>query len=117
MTMWLSVLLGSVVVFFVAAVALTSKIGSVPVLNRLTLKPPSLDDDSAGLSAAGAFRPELPVSIGDSGTAISLLRPAGKAQFGEHYIDVVSDGTFVEKGTAVRVVKIEGNTIVVREMK
>ena len=56
------------------------------------------------------------VGVGDWGVAESPLRPAGKAVFGEEYVDVVTDGSFVEAGVQVRVIKISGNHIVVREI-
>ena len=30
-----------------------------------------------------------------------MLRPAGKAMFGDHYVDVVSDGPYVQPGTPI----------------
>jgi len=56
---------------------------------------------------------ELPAKIGDMGVASSDLRPAGKAIFGDDLADVVTEGDFIEKGTAVRVVAVEGPRIVV----
>ena len=60
---------------------------------------------------------EFGVSVGDWGRAVSLLRPAGKARFGDRYVDVVTDGSFVNQGKQVRVVEISGNRVVVREVE
>jgi membrane-bound serine protease (ClpP class) len=57
------------------------------------------------------------VGIGDWGVAESPLRPAGKAIFGDAYLDVVADGSFVDKGKQVRVIQVSGNRIVVREIE
>jgi membrane-bound serine protease (ClpP class) len=54
--------------------------------------------------------------IGDSGTAESLLRPAGKARFGRTLVDVVSEGEYIESGSRVVVVERQGNRVVVRRM-
>ena len=54
------------------------------------------------------------VQVGDCGVADSPLRPAGRARFGDDYVDVVAD-SFVEKGRSVRVIKISGNRVMVRE--
>jgi membrane-bound serine protease (ClpP class) len=54
---------------------------------------------------------------GERGTAETVLRPAGKARFGERVADVVAEGDFIEKGKAVRVMRVEGNTVMVREEK
>lgn len=54
--------------------------------------------------------------IGQEGVALTTLRPAGTALFGEERLDVVSEGTYIESNKAVRVVKVEGMRIVVREV-
>jgi len=54
--------------------------------------------------------------VGAEGISESALRPAGKVLFGQSYVDVVSDGTFVDRGRTVRVIEISGNRIVVREV-
>jgi len=54
--------------------------------------------------------------VGDTGTAETLLRPAGKARFGETLVDVVSEGEYIENGAAVVVVERRGNRVVVRRV-
>lgn len=54
--------------------------------------------------------------VGQEGVALTTLRPAGTALFGEERIDVVSEGTYIEQNRHVRVVKVEGMRIVVREV-
>ncbi|HPA20220.1 MAG TPA: NfeD family protein [Verrucomicrobiae bacterium] len=56
---------------------------------------------------------ELPAQVGDAGVAASDLRPAGKATFGDRLEDVVTEGDFIARGDAVRVVAVEGLRIVV----
>lgn len=48
------------------------------------------------------------------GTALTDLRPAGLARFGDERIDVVTLGDFIDAGTSVRVVRVEGNRVTVR---
>jgi membrane-bound serine protease (ClpP class) len=55
------------------------------------------------------------VSIGASGTARSMLRPAGKAEFGGHTVDVITQGDFIDPGSAVRVVALDGLRVVVEK--
>ena len=43
------------------------------------------------------------------------MRPAGKAKIGDELVDVVSDGPFINPGTAIEVVRVEGNRVFVRE--
>ena len=54
--------------------------------------------------------------LGAVGTSATALRPAGMAQFGEAYIDVVSEGNYIPAGVRVQVVEIEGNRVVVKEV-
>ena len=52
--------------------------------------------------------------VGKTGIAISTLRPAGIAEIDGKRIDVISAGTFIEKGEAITVIKAEGMQILVR---
>ncbi|WP_153557843.1 NfeD family protein [Roseimaritima sediminicola] len=51
--------------------------------------------------------------LGAVGTAITPLRPAGKARIGDEVFAVVSDGTAIGDGEAIRVFEVHGNRIVV----
>ena len=53
--------------------------------------------------------------IGREGVAHTALRPAGIAEFGDVRLNVVSDGAFIEQGRTVRVERVEGGRVVVRE--
>lgn len=50
---------------------------------------------------------------GDKGVTRSILRPSGKAEFGGELYDVLTSGQFVDPGTPVRVVTVEGARILV----
>jgi membrane-bound serine protease (ClpP class) len=52
--------------------------------------------------------PDRTELIGATGVAVTDLRPAGAAQFGDERVDVVSDSAFISAGTPVRVVRSEG---------
>ncbi len=67
-------------------------------------------ESEAGYLAAPA-RAEL---VGATGVAVTALRPAGVAQFGDERLDVVSEGEWIEPGTSVRIVRAEGYRHVVR---
>lgn len=54
--------------------------------------------------------------IGLEGEAVTTLRPSGTAVFDHERLDVVSEGSFIEKGTQIKVVKVEGARIVVRKI-
>ena len=112
--------MGSLLTVIVVAVVISHYLPQMPLLRRIVLEPP----DSGNL----AFNPRLvgqpdPVGllvadselIGQVGGAVSVLRPSGKARIGDNLVDVVSDGPFINPGTSVEVVRVEGNRVFVRE--
>nr|WP_239586625.1 nodulation protein NfeD [Shouchella xiaoxiensis] len=55
--------------------------------------------------------------IGQTGKALSILRPAGVALINDKRLDVVSEGSYIEQGRMVKVVYTSGSRIVVRELE
>ncbi len=53
------------------------------------------------------------LSIGDAGVALTMLRPAGKGLFHNEMYDVLTEGEFIDKGTALIIREIKGNRIIV----
>lgn len=51
--------------------------------------------------------------VGREGLATSVLRPAGTGVFDGLRLDVVTDGTYIEKDTPIRIVSVTGRRIVV----
>jgi membrane-bound ClpP family serine protease len=101
--------------FFVAADLLL-----VPVLviigarmlaaSRATLRE-TLDSKSGAVSQP----PEWSNAQGKDGVAVTMLRPAGSAMIDGKKYDVVTRGDFLDKGTPITVVAVEGNRIVVKK--
>ncbi len=54
--------------------------------------------------------------IGMVGITVTALRPSGVAVVGNERVDVVSEGSFIQKDTKVKVVKVEGVRVIVREL-
>lgn len=93
---------------------LTWSLPNVPLLNRMVLQPPvDVDTGASSLSLSHSGPVEL---LGAMGVAVTPLRPSGKAQFGEQFLDVIAEGDYVSPGGRVRVVEIEGARIVVKEI-
>ena len=57
-----------------------------------------------------------PVNVGQDGTAHTMLRPAGKADFGGHMLDVVTQGDFIDPGSKVRIIAVDGLRVVVEQV-
>ena len=55
--------------------------------------------------------------VGQEGVALTTLRPAGMARFGEKKVDVVSEGEVIDRDSRVRVVEVKGNRVVVRAVR
>jgi membrane-bound serine protease (ClpP class) len=122
--MSLLVTVGSGVTFIAAAAVLTWYYGSVPLLGRLVLKAPDSADVAytyrPGARTSGATADagnRSGVQVGDRGIAESLLRPGGRVRFGDDYVDVVTEGSFVNKGSPVKIIEICGNRVIVREIE
>lgn len=54
--------------------------------------------------------------IGMEGVALTALRPSGVAMIGKERVDVVTEGNFIQANTPIKVVKVEGVRVVVREL-
>ena len=70
--------------------------------------------ESARGYVAGHAPENLP-PIGSEGIVVSPLRTAGKVQIGGEIYDAVSSGCFIDKGSKIRVIGIEGSKMIVEE--
>ncbi len=55
--------------------------------------------------------------LGTEGVALTTLRPAGSAEFNGKRVDVVADWEYIEKGKKIKVLRVEGIKVVVKEIK
>ncbi|AXI09496.1 hypothetical protein CUC15_11450 [Oceanobacillus zhaokaii] len=54
--------------------------------------------------------------IGLEGVAVTPLRPSGIGLFNDERVDIVTEGSFIEKDNPIKVIKVEGNRVVVKEV-
>lgn len=54
--------------------------------------------------------------LGKEGIALTMLRPSGTAIINNERLDVVTEGGFVDQNRKIKVIKVEGVRIVVREL-
>jgi membrane-bound serine protease (ClpP class) len=78
-----------------------------PLGRMTTLAPPT----AAEVGRVGAE--SLRRFDGRIGTALTDLRPAGRAAFGDERLDVTAAGGFVPKGSSLRVIRVEGVRVLV----
>jgi membrane-bound serine protease (ClpP class) len=76
-----------------------------------------MDSNPPGPSLVGVprrFATALALAPGMQGTAITVLRPSGKARFADHVVDVVTEGEFIAPQTPVTVVQTDGMRVIVK---
>ncbi|MGM0874316.1 MAG: NfeD family protein [Bacillota bacterium] len=105
-------LLTSFAVAIIAAILLVKVFGKrMNIFKKLILRD-STNTESGYVS--NKSRTEL---LGLEGVALTSLRPSGTAVIAEERLDVVTEGGYINQGQKVKVVKVEGSRIVVRELK
>lgn len=107
----------------IAAIALAGP--KLRMFDRLTLKT-SIRGTAGGPDVPDAASSDLPPAdaeeegvllaslLGKRGTASTTLRPVGRADIDGRAYNVEADGKYVSEGTAVEVVRVRGNRIVVK---
>lgn len=89
-------------------IALVGSLVAVFLLSRVLPKTPVyrllVSQSASGVSSVTQQEQKQASRIGQVGTAISALRPGGKAQFGDDVIDVISQGDMIAKGQKVRII-------------
>ncbi len=69
---------------------------------------------SQGDANEGQQAEERPLRFGDVGRALSTVKTTGQAEFGEKIVDVVAQGEFIDRGSKIEIVEIDGDKIIVR---
>lgn len=92
----------------IGMVILSRYLPRMPVFNRLVPANPTPSEVNIDDPYRGAAR------VHDFGTTEGPLRPAGKARFGPIIVDVVTQGEYLDSGTAIEVIERRGNRVVVR---
>ena len=102
--------LGISLVLSVAAFMLTvSRLPSSRLWNKMVLHTSSRGEQ--GYVSAEQHM-EL---VGRTGEVLTELRPSGTARIDGRPVDVISEGAFIQKGTLVVVLSVNGSRVVVRE--
>lgn len=107
--------------FYMAGVCLAGMVMVVGVMTRISRRGMGrwLTNATVQTRAAGYVAPRATLAadlMGATGTTLTVLRPAGTAQFGERKLDVVSEGDYVDPGAQVVVMRVEGTRVIVRRV-
>ncbi len=86
-------------------------------IKLLAKSPATLKTSLSKANGYSSQSEELSAYMGRTGTVLTDLRPAGTAMIDNRRVDVVSRGEYIHKGAAIEVLAVDGNRIVVREVK
>ena len=95
-------------------------IPSLPIFNRMVLKPQSVTgsgmeiDEFAPKPESSEGYESFAFLMGETGRTTTVLKPSGKAQFGNLLVDVRADGSFIERGSLIEVIEVQGLRVIVK---
>ena len=101
------------------AAVLARYLPSLPLFNRLILRAEpwtGVGPEDPALKPSTEGYDSLLYLIGETGRTTTVLRPTGKARFGELLIDVTADGFFIEPDSLVEVVDVQGSRVIVKRV-
>jgi membrane-bound serine protease (ClpP class) len=105
------IVVGSIVGAVLSALLLAMLVKNTPLFSRLTLT--EQQEATAGYTAQESSVGER--YLNREGVAETTLRPAGKVRLDDEVLPAESEGSYIDRGTRVRVVRVDGNRLVVRE--
>lgn len=105
-----AVALGVAFVLALMAMPVVSKfLPKIPVAGKLVLAPSVAVSDAP----VSDDSPMKRIRVGDTGIVEGMCRPVGKVRFGDDIVDAMTEGDLIEAGARVRVLRREGNRLVV----
>lgn len=80
------------------------------------VKPPIVLNEELKADKGYLSSSDLEYLIGKEGLASTDLRPAGKCNIDGIEFDVRSEGKFIARGQQIRIIRIQGNTLIIKEV-
>ena len=80
------------------------------------IKPPIVLEEELKAEKGYLSASDLEYLVGKEGVASTDLRPAGKCNIDGVEFDVRSEGKYVANGRNVRIIRIQGNTLIIKEI-
>lgn len=116
-----TVLLSTLVVAGVMFYFLTKHYGAIPVLNKLVLheshqRPAEVAAETQTAPRVETTTGQATVRLGQTGTAVTQLRPSGRVDIDGFIIDALASGEWVKPGRKVVVTQVQDCRIVVEEV-
>ena len=86
---------------------------NIPIANQLVMAPVEVPNEAPVTADA----PVRKIHVGSIGVVEGVCRPAGKVRFGQDLVDASSEGEVVGHGVRVRVVRYDGNRLMIEKME
>ncbi|QDV36870.1 SDH family Clp fold serine proteinase [Tautonia plasticadhaerens] len=117
MSRTLALLVLSIAGVVVGAVLLGRFFPSLPFFDKLILRSDP-DGSPDGTGEKPFFESDSPFAflLGETGRTTTMLRPTGKARFGEIITDVIAERNFIEQDSLIQVVDVQGSRILVKQL-
>ena len=80
------------------------------------IKPPIVLNEELKAEKGYLSSSDMEYLVGKMGTASTDLRPAGKCNVDGIEFDVRSEGKYIAKGSNVQIIRIQGNTLIIKEI-
>ncbi|MEW4567037.1 serine protease [Tautonia sp. JC769] len=113
----LILLMVSIAAVVVGAVLLGRFFPSLPLFDKLILKSDPFSFSGTDVEK-DVFEPESPFAflLGETGRTTTVLRPSGRARFGEIIAEVTAERNFIEQDSLIQVVDVQGSRIIVKQL-
>ena len=79
------------------------------------IKPPIVLQEELKADKGYLSSSDLDYLVGKEGIASTDLRPAGKCDIDGVEFDVRSEGHYIAKGSKVQIIRVQGNTLIIKE--
>ena len=93
------------------AIVFRKQLANLPMVRWFALQPPKTDRDLVEMEHVVE---ELRTFVGWNGTTVSRCNPSGKASIGDRIFSVVSQGNWIDEDTEIKVISVQGNTLIVK---
>lgn len=80
------------------------------------IKPPIVLQEELKAEKGYLSSADLEYLVGKEGVASTDLKPAGKCNIDGVEFDVRSDGRYIARNSRVQIIRIQGNTLIIKEM-
>ena len=108
---------GLTILIIVAVLLAVMFTAALALFHTKKLKSPIILQEEMNAEKGYLSTSDLEYLVGKEGVTATDLRPAGKCNIEGIEFDVRSDGKYIAKGSKVRIIRIQGNTLIIKEIE